>query len=84
MPAPPFVPVGTFLTHIEADLARTALEAAGIEAVLRQDDCGGVEPALWINGLTLVVNAEDAAAATDVLNSSAVSDDDESDASEHS
>ena len=62
-----FVVVRTFLTHIEGDLAKTALEAAGIEAFLRQDDCGGVEPALWVNGLTLVVHQEDAEAAEEIL-----------------
>lgn len=62
-----FVVVRTFLSHIEADLARTALEAAGIEALIRQDDCGGVEPSLWVNGLSLVVPAADAEAATEIL-----------------
>jgi hypothetical protein len=62
-----FVVVRTFLNHIEADLARTALEAAGIEALVRQDDCGGVEPVLWVNGLSLVVPAADAEAAAEIL-----------------
>jgi hypothetical protein len=34
---------------------------------LRQDDCGGVEPALWVNGLTLVIKKEDVEAAEEIL-----------------
>ena len=67
MDNPEYVVVRTFLNHIEGDLARTALEAAGIEAFLRQDDCGGVEPALWVNGLKLVVKQEDVEAAEEIL-----------------
>src|SRR5262249_30238620 len=42
MPLSHLVTVRTFLNRIEADLALTALQAAGIEAVLQLDDCGGV------------------------------------------
>lgn len=38
--------VRTFQTRAEAELARTALEAAGITATVRVDDAGGTEPAL--------------------------------------
>jgi hypothetical protein len=61
------VSVRTFLNNIEAELALSALEAAGIHALLRRDDCGGVRPSLWLSGIALLVRAEDAADAAAVL-----------------
>jgi len=49
----------TFLTRIDADLAKAALESAGIEAVVGADDVGGTKPSLWMGGVTLLVRAED-------------------------
>jgi hypothetical protein len=60
----------TFSTHIEADLASTALAAAGIDASIRADDCGGVYP--FKGGVELMVAQEDAALATEVLDTSAL------------
>ena len=65
------VTVGTFLNHIEADLARSALEAAGIDAMIRSDDCGGVRPHLWMGGVQVLVRAEDAQRALEILNQEA-------------
>ena len=65
------VSVGTFLTHIEADLARSALEAAGIESMIQSDDCGGVRPHLWMGGIQLLVRDEDAQRALEILNTDA-------------
>lgn len=62
------VPVGTFLTHIDADLARSALEAAGIESMIVSDDCGGVRPHLWMGGVQVLVRDEDAQRAIEILN----------------
>jgi hypothetical protein len=62
------VPVGTFLTHIDADLAKSALEAAGIESMIQSDDCGGVRPHLWMGGIQLLVRDEDAQRALEILN----------------
>jgi hypothetical protein len=67
MPLSHLVTVRTFLNRIEADLALSALEAAGIEAVLSRDDCGGVRPSLWMSGVDLLVRPEDFRRATDVL-----------------
>ncbi len=64
------VVIRTFLNHVEADLARSALEAAGITAVIRADDCGGVRPHLWMAGVELLVDEADQAQAEDVLGSS--------------
>lgn len=64
--------VRTFSYRQEADLARGALNAAGIEAVVMSDDAGTLRPALaWANGVHLVVRAEDAEAAAEVLDTEA-------------
>ena len=66
------VVVRTFLDRIEADLAVSALEAAGIDAMVRGDDAGGVQPGLWEgNGVDVIVRSEDADAAREVLDTAA-------------
>jgi hypothetical protein len=67
MPLSHLVTVRTFLNRIEAELALSALEAAGIDAVMLRDDCGGVRPSLWLTGVDLLVRPEDFRRATDVL-----------------
>jgi hypothetical protein len=62
-----FVVFRTFLNHIEADLARTVLEAAGIESFIRSDDCGGMRPHFWMGGVELLVHEEEVAKAEEVL-----------------
>jgi hypothetical protein len=60
--------VRTFNDRIEAELAHSALEAAGIESIVRTDDSGGLQPGMALtNGVGLFVRAEDAQAAADVL-----------------
>lgn len=61
------VVVGTFLNQIDADLAKGALEAADIDAMLSADDAGGQRPHMWMGGIRLLVRAEDAEAATAIL-----------------
>jgi len=61
------VVIRTFLNNVDAELARSALEAAEIESVIRADDCGGVRPHLWMGGVELLVGADDAAQADAVL-----------------
>ena len=62
------VVVGTYNNHIDADLARSVLEAAEIDALIRADDAGGEQPGLWLGqGVKLLVRAEDAERATEVL-----------------
>jgi hypothetical protein len=62
------VVVRTFIDRIEAELAHSALEAAGIDSMLRSDDAGGLRPHMTLtNGVVLLVRAEDAQAAADVL-----------------
>ena len=61
------VVVKTFLTRMDADLARGALESAGIEAIVRPDDVGGTKPSLWMGGVGLLVRAEDLNDAKQIL-----------------
>ena len=64
------VVIRTFLNHVDADVAKSALEAAGITSLIRADDCGGVRPHLWMGGVELLVTEEDQAQAEEVLGSS--------------
>ena len=63
------VVVHRFNTSEEAELAKSALEAAGIDAMVRRDNGGGMQPALaWAGaGVEVIVRTEDAEAARDVL-----------------
>lgn len=63
------VVVATYLTGFDADLARTALEAAGVDCMVRADDCGGLRPHLWMGGVELLVRDEDRERAEEVLGS---------------
>jgi hypothetical protein len=64
---PELVVVRTFGNRIDAELAHSALEAAEIESTIVDDDGGGTQPELWLRGVTLVVRAEDAARAEEIL-----------------
>ncbi len=64
----PLVVVRSFGDRFEADLAQSALEAAGIESLIRSDDAGGMRPAMtFANGAELLVRAEDAERADEIL-----------------
>jgi hypothetical protein len=66
------VVIRTFNNEIEAEMAMSALEAAGIESVMLRDDCGGVQPAMGLTaGVRVEVSDGDADAATEVLNAPA-------------
>ena len=70
--------IRTFNNEIEAEMAMSALEAAGIESVIVRDDCGGVQPALGMSaGIRVEVNDEDVEAATEVLDAPAEEPSDE-------
>jgi hypothetical protein len=59
------VQVGTYPTRSDAELAQTALTAAGITSVIAADDAGGAYPFDLSGGARLLVDevdAEDAAA----------------------
>jgi hypothetical protein len=59
--------IRTFLNAVEAEVARGALEAAGIDSMIRADDCGGTRPHLWMSGVELLVRDADAQRADEVL-----------------
>lgn len=62
------VAVRTFTTELEANIAKGALEAFGIECMLSRDDCGGQRPHLaFSEGLRLLVRSRDAERAEQVL-----------------
>ena len=69
MPDVQLVVVHTFDSRPEADMAKSALEAAGIDALIQADTGGGMRPHLaWAGaGFRLLVREDDAAAARDVL-----------------
>lgn len=59
------VEVGAFTTRSDAELAQTALTAAGIASVIAADDAGGAYPFALAGAARLLVDeadAEDAAA----------------------
>ena len=63
-----FVVVSSFNDRFEAELAQSALEAAGIESMVRSDDAGGMRPAMaFSNGAELIVRREDAERAAEIL-----------------
>jgi hypothetical protein len=60
--------IRTFNNEIEAEMAMSALEAAGIESVMLRDDCGGVQPAMGLTaGVRVQIHDDDVEAATEVL-----------------
>lgn len=71
--------VRTFLNSFEADVARSALDAAGIESMVRADDCGGMRPHFWMLGIELLVRDEDAARAEEVLGTEPIPVDEDAD-----
>ena len=61
------VRVRTFLNRFESDVAKSALEAAGIECLVRADDGGGLRPDMQMRGVDLLARAEDAKQAEEIL-----------------
>lgn len=69
MPEANLVVVRSFGTAAEAELAKTALQASGIDAMIQADSVGGMRPhvAWGSGGFKVLVREEDAADAHDVL-----------------
>jgi putative signal transducing protein len=63
------VVVDRFASQVEADLAKSALESAGVDAMIQADRAGGMRDHLAWSGLgfKVLVREEDAAEAHDVL-----------------
>jgi hypothetical protein len=61
--------IRSFTSEIEAEIAKSALEAFEIECMVSRDDCGGQRPHLaFSGGIRLLVRAEDKERAEEVLN----------------
>ena len=60
------VPVKSYPSRVEAELAKAVLEANDIDAMIAADDVSGLEP--WLRlGVRVLVNAEDAPLARRLL-----------------
>ncbi|HXT71064.1 MAG TPA: DUF2007 domain-containing protein [Vicinamibacterales bacterium] len=59
--------IGNFLNRVDAELARGALDAEGIEATVSADDAAGTRPHLWMGGVRLLVRAGDVERARQIL-----------------
>ena len=72
------VVVEIFTYRHEAELAKTALEAAGINSMISADDAGGEVVGLeFTRGVRLLVRPEDEEQARDILESPAIQDNSE-------
>ena len=67
------VAVRTFLNRIDAEIAKSTLEAADIASMIAADDAGGLRPGLWMGGVRLLVRVEDADQAVKILDASPLS-----------
>ncbi|ODS59263.1 MAG: hypothetical protein ABS36_02090 [Acidobacteria bacterium SCN 69-37] len=65
-PSEPVV-VRQFMSTVEAEIAQGALQAAGIEAAVSADDCGGMRPHLQVGRVALLVRPEDVDEAERIL-----------------
>jgi hypothetical protein len=68
------VAIRTYINDFDAEIAQTALEAAGIESMIQSDDCGGMRPHLWMGGIELLVRSEDASKADEILKTTALAE----------
>jgi hypothetical protein len=66
------VVVHTFKSRTEAELAHSALEAAGIESMVLADDAGGTQPGFWESEpVKVLVRPEDEREARSILDTAA-------------
>jgi hypothetical protein len=66
------IPISTFQSKTDAEIARGLLADAGIESVIRSDDIGGMYPG--IAGTELLVRAADFEKASEALQRSGEDD----------
>lgn len=65
---PALITIRVFGDELEANFAKTTLEAEGIDCMLSRDDAGGMEPPLDLaQGIKLIVRDEDAERARAIL-----------------
>ena len=67
MTASELVVVRAFANMFDAEVAKSALDAAEIDSFIRADDAGGMRPHMWLAGIELIVRAEDAQRASEIL-----------------
>ena len=69
MQDPDLIVIHTFDTQSQAEIAKSALESAGIDAMIKADTAGGMRPHLaWSGaGFQILVREEDEAEAREVL-----------------
>ncbi|MDJ0960958.1 MAG: Mov34/MPN/PAD-1 family protein [Acidimicrobiia bacterium] len=64
----PLVTVGSYSVRSDAEIARAALDASGVDAVVRADDEGGLNPGFFAEyGVRVEVRAGDVDAARSIL-----------------
>jgi Putative prokaryotic signal transducing protein len=69
------IQIRSFTNEMEAEIAKSALDAFGIECMISRDDCGGQRPHLaFSGGIRLLVRADDAERAEEVLKGGGVED----------
>jgi hypothetical protein len=63
------VTIHAYATQMEADIAKSALASAGIQAVIQSDSAGGMRPHLgWsTGGFRLLVSEEDEDSSCEIL-----------------
>lgn len=67
-PGTGLVTIRSFISESEAEIAKSALAAFGIDCMLSRDDCGGQRPHLSLGEpIRLIVRSEDAETAEEVL-----------------
>ena len=71
------VQIGAYPTRSDAELAQSALAAAGIQSEVVSDDAGGAYPFDLTGGARLLVEEADASAAAEVLSGSPPADEEE-------
>lgn len=67
MEHPDLVVVRTYLNRFDAELAQSALKAADIQSMIEADGSSGAQPGLWMGGVKLLVRADDAESAAEIL-----------------
>jgi Putative prokaryotic signal transducing protein len=65
------IPIGTFATRSDAEIAQGLLASAGIAASVSSDDAGGAYPFDFSGGAQLLVDESDVEAASELLANSA-------------
>lgn len=62
------VAVRTFVTEIDAQVAKAFLESKGIDSIVEKDDMGGLQPSFQLTGgVSLVVRERDKKKAIELL-----------------